>query len=84
MYDVILRSCTSEWDEDGRGDGPFSGPEKLKALFGELEPEPVELLLAVESMDDEKIDARTKMLRVYTYRFMLFYRKSNVCGFNFF
>lgn len=36
---------------DGRGDGPFSAPGKLETLFGELGPEPVELLLAVESID---------------------------------
>lgn len=44
---------------DGRGDGPFSAPGKLEALFGELGPEPVELLLAVDSIDD---DPKRKML----------------------
>lgn len=40
--------------QDSKGDGPFSDPGKLEALFGELGPEPVELLPAVDSIDDER------------------------------
>lgn len=57
---------------DGRGDGPLSAPGKLEALFGELGPEPVELLLAVDSIDDEKEDTKTKMLIAHSYVLMLF------------
>lgn len=51
----------------GRGDGPFSAPGKLEARFGELGPEPVELLLAVDSIHDEKVNTKQKMLIVPTY-----------------
>lgn len=52
---------------DGRGDGPFSVPGKLEALFGELGSEPVELLLAVDSVDDDKTDTNPKMLMFQSY-----------------
>lgn len=59
---------------DGRGDGPFSDPGKLEALFGELGPEPVELLLAVDSIENEKIEHKKLLLMQFSselnvYRF---------------